>query len=690
MNQASNPSAAGGQLRARVSVGARSRDQVHPTGVLAQRDLEVRTLLDSTLELVSSVFYPKNCHLEVSLIHPEAPAGVLRGKVRSARMAGPQPLYDISVQLDGARAAGNLRGSWGGAAPNQPRSGALGTLGAGTVPGWASMLVGQGLLTEAELRRIATDARARRIDLEEALTRDNVVAPQAVAACMALDMSAVYVDPFAYELSPSNTTLIKEELARRHGMFPLFHTEGVITLGMQDPTDLALIDQIRLRTNCQVDVCLCPPGAIEALIERAFKQASVEPTAGLGLALSDKVPEIDRRSEPRNTGAAVQLVDDLLSGSARKGASDVHVEPERDHLRVRIRVDGILHEAEQHPAALHAPIISRLKVMAKLDIAETRRPQDGHFTTTVDGKTVDVRVSTIPTVHGENAVLRLLMSDSQTIRLEQLGMPDAVLRKLRHFLEQPNGMVLVTGPTGSGKTSTLYAALERLNTMDRNIVTVEDPVEKRVPLLRQTEVNPKAGITFASGLRSILRQDPDVIMVGEIRDQETAEIAVQAALTGHLVLSTLHTNTAAGALVRLSEMGIPPFLLTSSLRAVIGQRLARRVCTACARRIEPDPRLVAGLGLNDAEGASFMAGRGCERCLQTGFKGRTGIYEILEITAELSRVLLGGATREQPPGRRPSHGQGGRDDPRGSGAHRRAVGTDLARRGGSLGALLRL
>ena len=352
-------------------------------------------------------------------------------------------------------------------------------------------------------------------------------------------------------------------------------------------------------------------------------------------------------SEPKTSGTVVALVDEMLNDSARTGASDIHIEPERDHLRVRIRVDGMLHEAATHSSELAASIVSRLKVMAKLDIAETRRPQDGHFTTTVDGATMDVRVSTIPTVHGENVVLRLLLSDSRAIGLEDLGMPSDVLGKLRGYLDQPNGMVLVTGPTGSGKTSTLYAALERLNTMDRNIVTVEDPVEKRVPLLRQTEVNPKAGITFASGLRSILRQDPDVIMVGEIRDRETAEIAVQAALTGHLVLSTLHTNTAAGAIVRLSEMGVTPFLLTSSLRAVIGQRLVRQVCSSCARSVEPDPRLTTGLGMEDADRTTFIEGAGCDRCLHTGYKGRTGIYEVLEITATLGRVLLGGASREE-------------------------------------------
>ena len=634
---------AGDLTGARVSVAAQSRTQVALVRDHRHLACDVRAVRDTGLELVGPVFYPKGCQLEIELSrHGRAPIRDLRGVVRGVRMAGPEPAYTIALQLEQSAVAalGQLKNAFEGRTEAKS-SGDLGALGSSSVPSWALLLVGQGLMSEAELHRIAGGARTRRLALEDALVRDGAVAPEAVAACMALDMSVVYVDPRGYDIRMSNRELIPEQLARHHGMFPLFRTGDVITLGMKDPTDLALVDQVRLRANSQVDPCLCPPGTIESLIDRHYRAGPAEPKRS-------QLPK-PRQPEPevQNDNAIVRLVHSVVADSSRSGASDVHIEPERDYLRVRIRVDGILHETATHSLDMHAPIVSRIKVQSKLDIAETRRPQDGHFTATVDGATVDVRVSTIPTVHGENVVLRLLMSDGESIRLDRLGMPSEVLARFRRFLDQPNGMVLVTGPTGSGKTSTLYAALERLNTMDRNIVTVEDPVEKRVPLLRQTEVNSKAGITFASGLRSILRQDPDVIMVGEIRDKETAEIAVQAALTGHLVLSTLHTNTAAGAIVRLNEMGVTPFLLTSSLRAVIGQRLARRVCRSCAREVEPDPRLVAGLGMQDAQQVTFMAGSGCADCLHTGYKGRIGIYEILEISGDLGRVLLGGASREQ-------------------------------------------
>jgi len=314
---------------------------------------------------------------------------------------------------------------------------------------------------------------------------------------------------------------------------------------------------------------------------------------------------------------------------------------------VRIRVDGVMREQAVYPTGQHASIVSRIKVLAKLDIAETRRPQDGHFSMEFSKGKADIRVSTIPTVYGENVVLRLLISEGKVLGLGELGMADDVLQKMEGFLENPHGMILVTGPTGSGKTTTLYAALERLGTPERNVVTVEDPVEKRIQFLRQTELNPKAGMTFATGLRSILRQDPDVIMIGEIRDQEAAELAVQAALTGHLVLSTLHTNDASGTIVRLNEMGIPPFLITSSLRAVISQRLARKICSACAREVKPNKRLTLGLGMEDVEDVTFMEGAGCPTCLHTGYRGRVGLYEMLELNSELRSALLGRASRHE-------------------------------------------
>ena len=510
------------------------------------------------------------------------------------------------------------------------------------IPSWAAKLVADGNLTEQQLESIQAAAKRQGTPLERALISSGLVLDEVVAAHQALDQGVPFVDPRAYDICFENSALIPEELARKHLLFPLFSLGDVITLGMANPSNLAVIDQIRLRTSRQVEVALCPASSMEALIDRAYRSPEelLEPTDS---GFDSAVPESDRSS--RNSSKNARLVHSILEEAVRNGASDIHIEPDRDRLRVRIRVDGLLHETTTLPLSQHAPMVSRIKVLAQLDIAETRRPQDGHYSSQVSQGEVDVRVSTIPTVHGENVVLRILLSSGQTIGLGELGMPKVALEQMRLFLDQPNGMILVTGPTGSGKTTTLYAALARLNSIERNLVTVEDPVEKRLPLIRQTEVNPKAGVTFSSGLRSILRQDPDVIMIGEIRDQETADIAIQSALTGHLVLSTLHTNSAAGAIVRLNEMGIAPFLITSSLRGVISQRLVRRVCASCKKQVTPDVGMLIGLGLDPAEKITFWKGEGCTQCLKTGYRGRVGIYELLQITSGLRKTLLSGASR---------------------------------------------
>ncbi len=630
-----------------VMVAAESRSQVElvasPTGVV----MRIRSVRDTSVELVGSHFFPKACRLEVAVQGALGEPPIrFTGTVRKAQTVGVEPTYWVTLQVERESAKALHRVGIGVATAHDDVPSWLDrTLaGVGPIPSWASGLVAMGLLEEGVLRTHSSAADSERVPLEDYLIRQGVVRKETIAACMALQMSVPYVEPQAYRLCPANRELIPGHLAKRHGIYPLFHLGGVMTLGMDDPTDLALIDQIRLRTSSQVDPCLCPPGMLAPLIDGAYRgEPGVEAPPS---SIQAGVPEEVGHDDMESSSEIARLVQSMIEAAARRGASDIHVEPERDHVRIRVRVDGILHETNKHPFAQHSAIISRMKVQAGLDIAETRRAQDGHFSQVVGGTNVDVRLSTIPTTYGENAVLRLLLSNADLVGLGDLGMPDGVLTRVQALLDQPNGMMLVTGPTGSGKTSTLYAALERLNTMDRNVVTVEDPVEKRVHLLRQTEVNAKAGMTFANALRSILRQDPDVIMVGEIRDQETGEIAVQAALTGHLVLSTLHTNTAAGAIVRLSEMGVAPFLLTSSLRAVLGQRLVRRVCTRCAETTSLAPGLARSFGL-DSEKVQVQRGTGCPHCLNTGYKGRVGLFELVEITESLADAILGGASRAE-------------------------------------------
>ena len=633
-----------------VAVAGDDATQVSFSDGSASSSMEIVGVQFGRLELLSETFLPKGCKVRIAsdCLGKTSPAGdaTLAGVVRTAKTTGLEPTYTLTIDLDKESSTSLLTS----APKNLIRRQSISPIperrnrAKEGLPGWAAILCEAGVAGEADLLAKVEEANAKGETLEDHVASAGIARVETIAACMAVDLSVVYVEPDAFNLVPANKELIASEMAKSCKAYPLFKTGDVITLAMEDPTNLAVIDRIRLRTNMQIDPCICPPGVIDQLIRVAYRdeefQESPEERASAPGA-ADPAIQVDARP-----GSTERLVTQLISEAANAGASDIHIEPERTHLRVRSRIDGILHETNALPLSKHAPIISRMKVQAGLDITETRRAQDGHFGQTIDGRLIDVRLSTIPTVYGENAVLRLMVSDGESKGLEEIGMSAAILERTHAFLDHPTGMVLVTGPTGSGKTSTLYAALDRLNTIDKNVTTVEDPVERRVPSLRQTEVNPKAGMTFASGLRSLLRQDPDVIMVGEIRDQETAEMAVQASLTGHLVLSTLHTNTAAGAIVRLSEMGVAPFLLTSSLRAVLGQRLVRRICDACKVDGQPRADLIDGFGLR-GEAIAHKKGEGCSQCMNTGYRGRVGIFELLEISEALAKAILGGASREE-------------------------------------------
>jgi general secretion pathway protein E len=363
--------------------------------------------------------------------------------------------------------------------------------------------------------------------------------------------------------------------------------------------------------------------------------------------LADEIPEAGDLMDTEDDAPIIRLINAILSQAVRDQASDIHVETFEDRLSVRYRIDGVLSEVLSPKRMLAPLLVSRLKVMAKLDIAEKRVPQDGRISIKIAGHAVDIRMSTIPSAHGERVVLRLLDTAAGQLKLPQLKMNEQVLGAYRKHLHSPYGIILVTGPTGSGKTTTLYAGLAEINETTRNILTIEDPVEYMLPGIGQTQVNPKVDMTFARGLRAILRQDPDVVMVGEIRDLETGEIAVQASLTGHLVLSTLHTNTAIGAITRLQDMGIEPFLLSSSLLAVMSQRLVRLLCLDCREAVQPNARECEILGLAPGEEASTIYRPvGCERCKYTGYRGRTGIYEMIEIDDALRTLIYDGASEQ--------------------------------------------
>jgi len=425
--------------------------------------------------------------------------------------------------------------------------------------------------------------------------------------------------------------------------FPMAGEGEMLQVVVADPYDSRPGNDLAGLPGRRCSLLVAPADEIVRAINRDFERRSEgagELVEEIGGGEADNAPpEPEDLLDVSDEAPVIRFVNRLLTQGYRERASDIHIEPFETELLVRYRIDGILYEALRPPHKSHAAIVSRLKIMAGLNIAEKRLPQDGRFRVRIAGKDVDVRVSSLPTAFGERVVLRLLDHGTRVLQLEDIGLDAALLRQFDLLIRKSHGIVLVTGPTGSGKTTTLYAALTRLNNREKNIITVEDPIEYQLTGVGQMQVNPRIELTFANGLRSILRQDPDIIMVGEIRDAETAEIAVQAALTGHMVFSTLHTNDAAGALTRLVEMGIEPFLAASSIVGILAQRLVRRICPHCREEHLPPATLLADAGLAGAT-TTFYRGRGCERCLDLGYRGRTGIYELLPVDETTRELLL--------------------------------------------------
>ncbi len=453
------------------------------------------------------------------------------------------------------------------------------------------------------------------------------------------------------------TKLTEEAVLRKHNLIPFqFHEKNpnVIKVAMSDPLDIRAMDDISIITGLQIERYVATPSDIAAAIDRYYGNAEALRVA------EQYTREREEQNKAKNVEAVdesnvqqapiVKLLGQIIEQAVHKRASDIHIEPMENQVRIRFRVDGVLHEAMRHDISLHAALIARIKIVSGLDISEKRRPQDGRATSIVDRQEYDIRVSILPTVYGEKVVMRLAQKKALTMDKKELGFPDDDLAKFDKILSHPNGMILVTGPTGSGKSTTLYTALNELNGEGVNIITVEDPVEANVTGINQVQVNEKAGLTFSSALRSILRQDPDIIMIGEIRDQETAEIAVKASITGHLVVSTLHTNSSANTITRLADMGVENYLIADSVVGVIAQRLVRRVCPTCGVVHEASPADVKTLGFKDLNRKIMLRYPGhkeCVRCGGTGYYGRIGIYEIMPITADLRQAITRGESADQ-------------------------------------------
>jgi general secretion pathway protein E len=450
-------------------------------------------------------------------------------------------------------------------------------------------------------------------------------------------------------LSPEGLEEGLEEYLKKHEIFPFQSEDGTLRIAVNDPLNLEVLDDLRiLYGHSEIRPVLVPAREILSAINRTYGQANdtaeqifqdlgeEEDSQHLFSELEVGEDLLDETSE----APIIKLVNHIFSQAVKSQASDIHIEPYQQHLQVRFRLDGVLHNVLSPPRRLHAAIVSRIKVMARLDIAEKRLPQDGRTDVKIGERLVDVRVSCLPTAFGERVVLRLLEKSGKLLSMEEIGLTAAALAEMKRLLQLSHGIILVTGPTGSGKTTTLYAALSYINSPDRNILTIEDPIEYQLDGIGQMQVNPKINLNFASGLRSMVRQDPDVILVGEIRDRETAEIAIHAALTGHLVFSTLHTNDSASAVTRLTDMGIEPFLVSTAVQAIIAQRLVRLLCPHCKEAYEPEEAQWAELGSSREVAGPIFRADGCEKCLETGYRGRTGIYEFLLLSEAIKGLVL--------------------------------------------------
>jgi len=512
------------------------------------------------------------------------------------------------------------------------------------------ILVKQGILDEDKLERALEEHSATGKKLGDVLTDLKLATSEQVTEAIALQHGLQYLRLSEYEIDPEIIQSISEEVARKYRIIPVDRTNNTLTVALSDPANIFLLDDIKLRTNMEIVPLISLQDDIDTAIEKYYGD-----TEGLVNMMKDfdngedvellQTKDLEEEEEDEEDDApVVKLVNMIVAEAIKTRTSDIHLEPDERELRLRCRIDGVLKEMPAPPKRLQNALISRIKIMSELDISEKRKPQDGRFKIRQGGKSVDFRVSSLPTVHGEKIVMRLLDKSNLNLDLTSLGFERESLTLFEKAIRRPFGMILVTGPTGSGKSTTLYSALSTINTPEKNIVTVEDPVEYQIRGINQVQAKPDIGFTFSEGLKSILRQDPDVVMIGEIRDFETAEIAIKAALTGHLVLSTLHTNDAPSTMMRLIDMGVEPFLVTASVILVIAQRLARRICPSCKKAYKPTPELLEQLGIRPKPGRElvFYEGQGCPACSDTGYRGRLALYEAMDMNDQLAHCIMQG------------------------------------------------
>jgi type IV pilus assembly protein PilB len=509
------------------------------------------------------------------------------------------------------------------------------------------VIVDMGLAKRAKVQEAIESSRSLGTTPERVMLENGTLTHESLARALAERYGLDYLDLGMFPVDMSAANLVTTSTAKRYQAVPVaFADKRTLLVAMADPSNVLAVDDIAIMTGHEVRAAVAPPEDIAALISRLDRLDEVVADAGVQADDEDAAEVVDLR-ETAEDAPVIKLVNQIVAQAVERGASDIHLAPDGRELRVRFRVDGVLQDITTVQRRLAAGVISRVKIMAELNIAERRLPQDGRVGLTVDNRHVDLRVVTLPSVHGEAIVMRVLDKASVVVSLDALGMGAEDRERFERAIHQTHGAVLVTGPTGSGKSTTLYAALQKLNTPEKNIITVEDPVEYEVEGLTQVQVSPKVGLTFAAGLRSMVRADPDVIMVGEIRDKETAQIAVESALTGHLVLSTLHTNDAPSAITRLVEMGIEPFLVASALDCVVAQRLARTLCSHCKRRAIVPADVLRANGYNALVDLEAYEPVGCRRCGGSGYRGRVGLYEVMSISSEIQQLALARRSAEE-------------------------------------------
>ena len=513
------------------------------------------------------------------------------------------------------------------------------------------VLVNGGVITQEQLEEGLKRQKGSGRKLGETLVDEGFVTEEAIARALSSQLGYEMVDLQNVAIPEDILQLVPGNVLERYKVLPFEYAPdnmNVLHVAMADPMDMAAMDDITIITNLQVEPVVSTTRSIMLALDKYF--GNVEVNSALEEYAREKESQMaeqeDMYSEDVNNSPIVQLVKGMIDQAVRQRASDIHIEPMERQVRIRYRIDGALYEKVVYSIRLLPAIVARVKIIGGMDISEKRKPQDGRITQIVDRKEFDIRVSILPTVYGEKIVMRLTSKNALTKEKSQLGLKADELKKFDHILKHPHGILLVTGPTGSGKSTTLYTALSELNKEDVNIITVEDPVEANIDGINQVQVNTKANLTFASALRSILRQDPDIIMIGEIRDQETASIAVQASITGHLVVSTLHTNSAASTITRLADMGIEPYLIADSTIGVIAQRLVRRLCPECKRKKKADAEELELLQMEPDADVTVYEPCGCPRCDGTGFKGRIGVYEIMEVSQPLKSIISKGGTAE--------------------------------------------